>query len=257
MLGPSIQTTYVTFSHLHNLRATPLRGVEVKTLRPRWCHQRASPTGELSKEDTFWGCPCASFPSHPSACLKCPWARATVARVRAVPGSQAGTGWGDCCCCVLALRPAETRSSQPPSGRLIVLGFFHHGGDSNLSSCICVPCFQHYASTSMYERKERLTHHHGTPTTWSRIKKRAPRQKKFSKERALMRLTGLTTALGLQKAMTWQPSKAACWRLHYDDSWESAPSKDRGTVQKAVRALIQQPMHGAESLTLRMSECDY
>lgn len=130
------------------------------------------------------------------------------------------------------------RSSQPPSGRLIILGFFHHGGDSNLSSCICVPCFQHYASTSMYERKERLTHHHGIPTTWSRIKKRMPRQMKFSKERALMQFTGLTTALELQKAMTWQPSKAACWRLHYDDSWERAPSKDRGYCAKGSECML-------------------
>lgn len=54
----------------------------------------------------------------------------------------------------------------------------------------------------MYERKKCLTHHHGIPTTLSWIKKRMPRQKKFSKERALMQFIGLTMALELQKAMT-------------------------------------------------------
>ena len=60
----------------------------------------------------------------------------------------------------------------------------------------------------------------------------------------------------LQKAVTWEMSKAAYWRLHYDDTWEIMLSKDRRIGQKAVHVLIQQPMHGTDSLIIRMPESE-
>ena len=62
--------------------------------------------------------------------------------------------------------------------------------------------FNTSASTTMYELKERLTPQHGIPTTLFWIKKLMPWQKKYTKGLVLMKFTGLTTTLKLQKAMT-------------------------------------------------------
>ena len=162
---------------------------------------------------------------------------AKVAGMKAVPGFQTRTGWGDCCCCMLGLRPAETsaepryacflRSSQPPSGRLINWTSSIMERTAICPHAFVFLAFNTSASTTMYELKEHLTDHHGIPTTLFWIKKLMPWQKKYTKGLVLMKFTGLTTTLKLQKAMTWQTSKTAYWRLHYDNSWERMPSKDR------------------------------
>lgn len=54
----------------------------------------------------------------------------------------------------------------------------------------------------MHELKECLTHHHGIPTTLFQIKKLLPWQKEYTKALELMKFTGLSMTLKLQKAVT-------------------------------------------------------